>query len=81
MTENNKEKIEELVKDELTRANLITEKESIFTKAKKVLTSKTAKEFYGALAFGVAQGIMARLTFDALGNLGSENDTIIEIEE
>ena len=77
------ERIEEVVKEELNKANLLEEKETIFTKVKKVVTSETAKKVYGAMALGIAQGVMARLTFETLGDLGSENETetIIEIEE
>ena len=83
MTEKNtaKERIEEVVKEELNKANLLEEKETIFTKVKKAVTSDTAKQFYGAMALGIAQGVMARLTFETLGNLGSEDETIIEIED
>ena len=83
MTEKNtaKERIEDVVKEELNKANLNEEKESIFTKVKKAVTSDTAKQVYGAMALGIAQGVMARFTFETLGNLGSEDETIIEIEE
>lgn len=83
MTEKNtaKERIEEVVKEELNKANLLEEKESIFTKVKKAVTSDTAKQLYGAMALGIAQGVVARLTFETLGNLGSEDETIIEIED
>ena len=77
------ERIEDVVKEELNKANLGKEKETIFTKVKKVATSETAKKVYGAMALGIAQGVMARFTFETLGDLGSENETetIIEIEE
>lgn len=83
MTEKNtaKERIEDVVKEELNKANLNEEKETIFTKVKKAVTSDTAKQVYGAMALGIAQGVMARFTFETLGNLGSEDETIIEIEE
>lgn len=83
MTEKNtaKERIEDVVKEELNKANLNEEKESIFTKVKKAVTSDTAKQVYGAMALGIAQGVMARFTFETLGNLGSEDETIIEIED
>ena len=77
------ERIEEVVKEELNKANLLEEKETIFTKVKNVVTSETAKKVYGAMALGIAQGVMARLAFETLGELGSENETetIVEIEE
>ena len=77
------ERIEEVVKEELNKANLLEEKETIFTKVKNVVTSDTAKKVYGAMALGIAQGVMARLAFETLGELGSENETetIVEIEE
>lgn len=77
------ERIEEVVKEELNKANLLEEKETIFTKVKNAVTSDIAKQVYGAMALGIAQGVMARLTFEALGDLGSENETetIVEIEE
>lgn len=83
MTEKNtaKERIEEVVKEELNKANLLEEKETIFTKVKNAVTSDTAKQVYGAMALGIAQGVMARLTFETLEKLGSEDETIIEIEE
>lgn len=77
------ERIEEVVKEELNKANLLEEKETIFTKVKNAVTSETAKKVYGAMALGIAQGVMARLAFETLGELGSENETetIVEIEE
>lgn len=83
MTEKNtaKERIEDVVKEELNKANLNEEKETIFTKVKKAVTSDTAKQVYGAMALGIAQGVMARFTFETLEKLGSEDETIIEIEE
>ena len=83
MTEKNtaKERIEDVVKEELNKANLIDEKETIFTKVKKAVTSDTAKKVYGAMALGIAQGAMARLTFETLEKLGSEDEAIIEIED
>ena len=78
-----KERIEEVVKEELNKADLPEEKESIFTKVKNAVTSDTAKQVYGAMALGIAQGVMARLTFETLEKLGSEDETetILEIEE
>lgn len=83
MTEKNnaQERIEEVVKEELAKANLIDEKESIFTKAKKALTSDFAKEIYGAMALGVLQGVIAKATLNALSDVVTEDDTIIEIED
>lgn len=77
------ERIEEVVKEELNKANLLEEKESIFTKVKNAVTSDTAKQVYGAMALGIAQGLMARLTFDTIGKIDSEDETetIVEIEE
>lgn len=75
------ERIEEVVKEELNKANVLEEKETIFTKVKNAVTSDTAKQVYGAMALGIAQGVMARLTFETLEKLGSEDETIIEIED
>lgn len=75
MTE--KKIVEELVKEKMEE---IDKKESIFNKAKKALTSKTAKEIYMAMAAGILQGVIAKYTFDSLNKMDDE-DTIIEIED
>lgn len=83
MTENNtsKERVEEMIKEELGKMDAEPQqKESIFEKTKKALTSDTAKKVYSAMAMGVVQGALARFTFDTLGELESE-DVVLEIED
>lgn len=77
----NKEALDELVKEELNKMKDTEQKESIFAKAKKTLTSETAKEFYKAAAFGIVQGIVANWTFDTINEFQSNDTTVIEIEE
>lgn len=78
MTE--KKTVEEIVKEKVEEMEDMSKKESIFGKAKKVLTSKTAKEIYMTMAAGILQGVIAKYTFDTL-NKTVEDDTIIEIED
>lgn len=78
MTE--KKTVEEMIKEGVEKMEEANKKESIFGKAKKALTSKTAKEIYMTMAAGILQGVIAKYTFDTLNKTG-EDDTIIEIED
>ena len=78
MTE--KKTVEEIVKEKVEEMEDMNKKESIFGKAKKVLTSKAAKEIYMTMAAGILQGVIAKYTFDTLNKTGEDN-TVIEIED
>lgn len=75
------EKIEQLVKEGIDKMEQIDKKESIFDKAKKALTSDTAKEVYMTLAMGILQGAIATWTFDTINGLQEPDETLIEIED
>lgn len=75
------EKIERLVKEGVDKMEQIDKKESIFDKAKKALTSDTAKEIYKTMAMGILQGAIATWTFDTISGLQEPDETVIEIED
>lgn len=77
----NKETLDELVKEELNKMKGTEQKESIFAKAKKALTSDTAKEVYTTIAMGILQGVIASWTYDTLRDIQTDDETVIEIEE
>lgn len=82
MTEKmNKEDLDRLVKEELNKMKGKEEKESFIERAKKTLTSDTAKEFYKTMALGMVQGIIASWTFDTINEFQTNDETVIEIEE